>query len=550
MGRIASDISGVYLIEHWWGAHLEPTRNSSGASSDFSDWMRTAIRAKHGETSPLRIVASSDEGALGRGSLRCVTGKAVAMVTDCRPDRSTFGKTVAFEMVADRSRTLVVPDGVAIGWQALSSGTRMEVGYSAGSQWCLDPHDEELIDLWPVAPICMPINDLAITNLDEIEAGDYRRERFTEESLKPVGMQVEEPVFRENRSHGAGNRGLANAGSSLRTESKGGYTEAKNSHSKRPTILVVGSTGQLGHDLYRQLRSIGTVIGACRRPRRDGAVPVGTQVDVARPASIREAIRRTQPQLIVNATGLTGLERCQSESRRAQAINARAPAIMAEEAKKIGAAMIHFCTDKVFDGQGERPFRENDTPRPLNQYGLTKLRGTQAVMGADIGHMVIRTGWLYSTHGSNYVQSLVDLITYRRSLRMANDYFGTPTSTHWIASTLSDLLSSARGDLNGWFEQWGGLYNMAMLGYASRLEVADHIVASCKQFSVPVVLEKLHSASVEELSPNVPCSKNCRLDATRFTSRFEVQLPTWREELNRQLAAMLGLNESRLLSIA
>lgn len=527
MGRIATEIPGVFLVEHSRRTRLQPKQNSYTSRNDAYSWTHEQITAEHGEASPLRIASSNSPGAPGHGSLRCSMGTMTALATDCRADRATFGKTIVVEMAADRSRTLVVPSGVAFGWQAVSSRVRVDCGHSAGSEQFLDPLDDELIDFWPLDPVCRHENELAFTNLDEIEARYYRSECLAEGDLQPASEQ------------------FAQSTSSTSLSSK-----VRSSSKIRPTILVVGSTGQLGHDLYRQLRSVGTVIGACRRPRRDGAVPVSTQVDVARPASIREAIRRTQPQLIVNATGLTGLDTCQSEPRRAQAINARAPAIMAEEAKKIGAAMIHFCTDKVFDGHGERPFRETDSPKPLNQYGLTKLRGTQAVLGADIGHMVIRTGWLYSTHGSNYVQSLVDLITYRRSLRMANDYFGTPTSTHWIASTLRDLLRDASGDLSGWFQQWGGLYNAAMLGYASRLEVADHIVASCRQFSVPVVLEKLHSASVDELSPEVECSKNCRLDATRFASQFEIRLPTWREELNQQLAAMLGLNESRLLSIA
>lgn len=516
-----TEIAGVMLANHSLGKRLAPS-----VHSDSDRWQERHFLAQHGATLPLTLLDHED----GERAVRCLEGSIAAVVVDCRPESDSFGDSITFDFHADASTTLIVPVGVAIGWQATgeyASVAQAEFSHASDSVLIID--DSTVAPEWPIE----------ISAVLPVLVGEFPAESVDLDWLesRAAKCSFETPV-----DHAAAIPAIAPLTK--------GVLSARIRSSEDPTILIIGSTGQLGHDLCRRLRGIGRVIGACRKPRSGGQLPIATSIDVSRPASIREAIRRTRPQLIINATGLTDLAACEASPRRAQGINATGPAIMAEEAAKVGAGIMHFCSDKVFAGQGEKPFSESDTPQPINQYGLTKLRGTQAVLGGSASNMVIRTGWLYSTHGTNYVQNIVDLITYRASLKIATDYFGTPTSTDWLAQVVADLLTRADGDFSSWLQNFGGLYHAAMLGYASRIDVADHVVATCRQHALPVVLQKLNGVSIDEFSGTANCPKNCRLDASRLATHFQLTLPSWREELSRQLAIMLGVNEGRLLSIA
>jgi dTDP-4-dehydrorhamnose reductase len=315
-------------------------------------------------------------------------------------------------------------------------------------------------------------------------------------------------------------------------------------------VLIIGSSGQLGHDLCRHLHGQATVIGACRQPEKGSLLPVPVRVDISRPASLRQAIRQVKPTLIVNAAGLTNVDLAEANPRLAQLVNATAPAIMADEAKRLGAGIIHFCSSMVFPGHGERPWREADNPDPCNQYGRTKLLGTEAILASSAPHMVFRTGWLYSSHGDNYVRRLIDLLTYRSSLPMASDHYGTPTSTDWLARTIAGLLATADAPWCDWMAEHGGLLHAAPLGYASRIETGDQILAICRQLGLPIVLKHLQPCPLRELDAQAPIPENCRLDVSRLAMRFSLDLPRWQQELNEQVVKMLGAQNLSLRGIA
>ncbi|QDV23767.1 dTDP-4-dehydrorhamnose reductase [Aureliella helgolandensis] len=507
-------------------------------------------------------------------TLRCLSGEMVVVVIDTRHDSPTFAQWHSFLLSSDNARGLWIPAGVAVGWQTVSP--RAQLAFSQrlcqgrSQQGWLRWDDPQLAIGWPSIPQDLLEQPATALDLEEIANPDLpclaqvrrtkvpqakcsvwypaaairrtlHRQEKTRTQIQFAKVQVDAsrtPLQLPNElSNAPGVVGARQPGAAAGITSRA--TSAMEPTTAKDVILVIGSSGQLGHDLCRYLRQLGTVVGACRDPEKHGLLPVPTFVDISRPASIRTAIRKVRPKLIVNATGLTNVDRAEKDPRIAQLVNAAAPAIMAEEAREVGAGMIHFCTDMVFDGSGERPWNERDRPNPLNQYGRTKLLGTEAIRASGVPHLILRTGWLYSTHGENYVKSIVDLCTYRSSITLASDHFGSPTSTDWLARTLTELLSSGTNDLVGWLAQFGGLYHLSNLGFASRVEVGDQIIATCKQLTLPVVLQKFHSAKQAELPTPTPCPLNCRLDSSAIAVKFGMTLPRWQAELNLQIAKLL-----------
>jgi dTDP-4-dehydrorhamnose reductase len=479
-------------------------------------------------------------------------------VADFRPDSATFGLWTSFNVAASPGETWVAPEGFALGWQAVSEYALVETGCSAG-HYFVAPDDDDCAFDWPE-----PVGKLV--GVEEHDAGptandahqclgpttlDWwadEQERFSADkedkhSVAPAPtprsyalQSASEVVCEVDEANGA-------------VHAKPRLLASDRAPSK-PTILVFGSTGQLGKDLCKYFRQIGQVIGACKAPASSSVFPIPMKVDLGRPASIRDVIRRTRPTLVVNAAAMTNVDAVEAAPRLAQSVNANAPSIMAAEAAKVGAAMLHFCTDKVFSGKGERPWKESDDTAPMNQYGLTKLRGTEAVLAANCPSMVIRTGWLYSSHGNNFVQNLIDLMTYRSSIALAKDGYGSPTSTDWLARTVVNQLAGPvrRGGLGDWMAASGGLYHLATLGYANRLEVGDFIASLCRQHCVPIVAQ-LKGSRLSDLS-QTPTPENCRLDISKFATSFQIQPPTWQDELSRQVGLLVGASDAQLLSIA
>jgi dTDP-4-dehydrorhamnose reductase len=307
-----------------------------------------------------------------------------------------------------------------------------------------------------------------------------------------------------------------------------------------PKILLTGKNGQVGHDLQGLLPRLGEVIALDRK-----------QLDLSRPDEIRRVIREIRPTLIVNAAAYTAVDLAEKEQSLAQAINARAPAIMAEETKRIGAALIHYSTDYVFDGSKNSPYEETDPTNPINVYGKTKLAGEQAIRDSGVQHLIFRTAWLYSTRGRNFLLTILRLATERGELRIVNDQIGAPTWSREIASATAEVLQKMfdrTGNASPWAEL-SGTCHMTAGGQTSWFEFAKAILDEAnKQKTSPapwLAAATLGKPSLaREVTPiataeyPTPARRPAYsvLSNTHIARTFGIELADWRTQLHRACA--------------
>ena len=234
-------------------------------------------------------------------------------------------------------------------------------------------------------------------------------------------------------------------------------------------ILLLGSTGQVGWELNRTLLTLGDIT-ALDYP----------QIDMANPPSIQTAIQETKPDLIINATAYTNVEKAELEPDLAQIVNGVGPGILAEEAKKIGAAFIHYSTDFVFDGTKGSPYTEDDLPNPINVYGKTKLAGDKAVQAAEIPAIIFRTSWVYSNRRPCFVSKVLNWASKGKELHIVDDQISTPTWARMVAEATAQVIIQSKNNPVDYFMENRGVYNLTCSGYCSRFEWAEVIIQSFK----------------------------------------------------------------------
>jgi dTDP-4-dehydrorhamnose reductase len=278
-------------------------------------------------------------------------------------------------------------------------------------------------------------------------------------------------------------------------------------------ILLTGASGQVGHELRRSLAGLGDV----RAPGRG-------ELDLARPEQLRETVRTLRPQLIVNAAAYTAVDRAEAEAGLAWRVNAEGPGILAREAARIGAAMVHYSTDYVFDGGKEGAWREDDPPAPLNAYGRSKLAGEQAVAAAGGQHLILRTSWVYGMRGNNFLLTMLRLARERGQVRVVADQFGAPTWSRTIADTTAHVLAQAQGGGEAWWSEHGGLYHLACQGRTSWHGFAEAIMA---QAGVACDVQAIASADYPAAARR---PHNSVLDCTKLMAHFG-PIPDWRDAL-------------------
>ena len=222
-----------------------------------------------------------------------------------------------------------------------------------------------------------------------------------------------------------------------------------------PRILLTGITGQLGWELFRQLSVLGEVVAASRTGESPLPGVKAIALDFSQPGLLGRQVREIRPGLIVNAAAYTAVERAESEASLAMTVNAEAPGVLAREAKDLGALLIHFSTDYVFDGLSGHPYKEKDTPRPLNTYGKTKLAGEQAIQASGADHLIFRTGWIYGGRGDNFLRTMLRLFTERDSLTIVDDQWGAPNWCGGLARAVGDILAGTL--VGGWGKRFEGL---------------------------------------------------------------------------------------------
>jgi dTDP-4-dehydrorhamnose reductase len=307
----------------------------------------------------------------------------------------------------------------------------------------------------------------------------------------------------------------------------------------KPSILLIGANGQLGRELKRMLPILGDVTSLDRR-----------QLDLSNEDEIRNVIRAHRPALIVNAAAYTNVDKAESERTLAQAINSQAPGVMAQEAKKIDASLIHYSTDYVFDGVKISPYKEEDPTNPQNVYGKTKLEGDLAIQESGAPYLIFRVAWVYSTEGRNFLLTILRLATQREELRIVNDKFGAPTASKEIAKTTTQILSQIRAKGNDSFSLIGvsGVYHMTAAGETTWFDFAEAILeraltyeASTPWFAAatnnrPLIARNVIAIPTSEYPTPARRPPYSVLSNERLVRTFSVRLPDWRTQLRSVFA--------------
>ena len=275
-------------------------------------------------------------------------------------------------------------------------------------------------------------------------------------------------------------------------------------------ILLTGATGQVGWELRKTLAPLGEVKAFDR-----------FGLDLADPPPLVATVRALQPAVIVNAAAYTAVDKAESERDPAFAVNARAPRVLAEEAKRIGALLVHYSTDYVFDGGKAMPYTEEDAPHPINVYGESKLAGERAIAGSGCRHLILRTSWVYGPRGRNFYLTMLRLAKERPELKVVDDQVGAPTSSLEIARATARLLE----------KRAQGLYHMAAAGETSWCGFARAILKGA-EIATPVVAIRTEDYPTAARRP-----RNSRLDCARLRAEHGISLAPWDEALAETMAA-------------
>jgi dTDP-4-dehydrorhamnose reductase len=293
-----------------------------------------------------------------------------------------------------------------------------------------------------------------------------------------------------------------------------------------PRVLIVGCTGQIGTELQRAFAGHALVAAADRR-----------MLDLSNEQQIREVVRRVEPEAIINAAAYTAVDRAESEEELAAAINARAPGILAEEARRAGALFVHYSTDYVFDGSSRRPWTENDIPHPLGVYGATKLAGEESIREVGGRYLIFRTSWIYGPHGKNFLLTMLRPGRERESVSVVDDQFGAPTTSSEVARATYAIIDGVQSGRFGRAEDWAGTYHMTCSGWTTWYGFAQAIF----ERAAPLLGGRRPAVAPISSSEYPTPAKRPRysvLSNERLRERFGIQLAGWEEALGEAMAGM------------
>jgi dTDP-4-dehydrorhamnose reductase len=297
-------------------------------------------------------------------------------------------------------------------------------------------------------------------------------------------------------------------------------------------ILLTGVSGQVGSALRQPLCSMGTVFAADR-----------TVLDLSRPDSLLPLLDRLSPDLIINPAAYTSVDQAEDEPELAHRVNVEAPRSMAHWAANNSASIVHFSTDYVFNGSGDRPWREGDSADPLSVYGASKLAGEAAIREAGGSHLIIRTSWVFASRGKNFLTTIARLARDRQELRIVADQIGAPTSARSIAQGLISIIGSNGPHENGSgvnlikdrFAEVDGLVHMSDKGETSWHGFASAIVDGLRSRGVQLAVCNVAAIDSKDFPTKAPRPLNSRLDMTRLEKIYGIQMPNWREALDAEL---------------
>ncbi len=286
----------------------------------------------------------------------------------------------------------------------------------------------------------------------------------------------------------------------------------------QPRILLIGRNGQVSWELLRTLAPLGQVT-ALDYP----------DVDLTDGDGLRRLVRDVKPDLLVNAAAYTAVEKAEDDEARCRAINATGPAILAEETAKLGAGMIHYSTDYVYNGTGTRPWEETDPVAPLNAYGRTKLEGDQAIAAANPKHLIFRLSWVYGARGSNFMLTMLKLARQKESLSVVDDQIGAPTWSRQIAEATA--LAIAR------WEGQSGVYHLPQAGFNSWYDFAKAIFELDPKKSEQV-LKEVKPVHADAYPTKARRPTNSRMCGDKLERDFGIRLPHWKDSLAQVMESL------------
>ncbi len=296
-------------------------------------------------------------------------------------------------------------------------------------------------------------------------------------------------------------------------------------------ILLLGKNGQVGWELQRALAPLGEVIAL------DFDSPGPLRADFSQPESLAATVRAVAPQIIVNAAAHTAVDKAESEPDFARALNATSPAVIAREAATLGAWLLHYSTDYVFDGSGSTPWVEESPTGPLSVYGATKLEGEEAIRASGCPHVILRTSWVYAARGGNFAKTMLKLARERDRLTVIDDQIGSPTGADLLADLSAHVLRTAAQR-----PEVAGTYHAVASGETSWFDYARHVIEFARAHGqdLRVAPDAIEPVPTSAFVTAARRPGNSRMNTTKLRDTFDLHLPAWQSGVDRMLTEVLG----------
>jgi dTDP-4-dehydrorhamnose reductase len=282
-------------------------------------------------------------------------------------------------------------------------------------------------------------------------------------------------------------------------------------------ILLLGKNGQVGWELNRSLMTLGTVIALDR-----------SQCDLSRPETIPDVVRTIKPDVIINTAAYTAVDKAEEEEALATTINGTSVGVIAEEARKLNALLIHYSTDYVFDGTKPEPYNEADVPNPVNAYGRSKLAGEQSIIQSGCDYLILRTTWVYAARGNNFLKTMLRLAQGRKELRVVADQYGAPTWARNISDVTAHVLAAAQKERRAG-EFTSSIYHLSASGKTTWHGFSSAIIERARHLDIAgdIITQKVLPIATEDYPLPAPRPKNSQLDSSPLAVRFGLIMPEW-----------------------
>lgn len=293
-------------------------------------------------------------------------------------------------------------------------------------------------------------------------------------------------------------------------------------------ILLLGKNGQVGWELQRALAPLGAMVAL------DRAGADGLRGDLEDLDGLARTVRKVAPDVVVNAAAYTAVDKAETDVARAQCINAEAPGVLAAAAAEVGALLVHYSTDYVFDGSGDKPWREDSPTGPLSVYGRTKLAGEDAIRASGCRHLIFRTSWVHAARGGNFARTMLRLAAERERLTVIADQIGAPTGADLIADVSAHAIRASLAA-----PALSGTYHLVADGETSWHGYARFVIETARELGVSLKVEEIAPIATRDYPTAAARPLNSRLDTQRLRSAFGLHLPDWRDGVARMLREIL-----------